>query len=58
MNKSLFRSQIHFFDLDHNHNPILTLALLCTKRENLTINYFLILLSYRYTLISVTAEQQ
>jgi hypothetical protein len=29
--------------------PSLTLALFCAKHENLTINYFLILLSYVYT---------
>ena len=36
MNKSLFLSQIHFFDLDCiNDNPSLTLATLCAKREQL-----------------------
>ena len=35
MKKSLFLSQIYFFDLDRNHKPSLTLGILCAKREKL-----------------------
>jgi hypothetical protein len=51
MNKSLFRSQINFFDLDRNHNRSITLALLCAKHENVYIHtlFFNLTILYRYS---------